>query len=127
MRSTKPLTPGEQRDIDDFLYLAEDSLHQAATTDSVDELSAILSKGDNNLLEMLKRVRGLDPANAKALQLTHDAAGLYASKARTQLAANKPADAFRLVVEGQNFEHNRELFRLKQSICERDAAVCAGN
>ena len=124
---SKPLTPAQQRDIEDFLYLAEDSLHQAADTSSVEELSAILSKGDNNLLALLKRVRGLDPANAKALQLTSDAAGVYASKARAQLAANKLADAFTLVVEGQNFEHNRELFRLKQAICARNAAVCAGN
>lgn len=123
----KPLTPEQQRDVDDFLYLAQDALQQAKSANTSEDLSAIMAKGDNNLLELLKRVRGLDPANAKALKLTSEAADIYASKARAQLAANKLADAFRLVVEGQNFQHNRALLRLKQDICSRDASICAGD
>jgi serine/threonine protein kinase len=123
----KPLTPVQQRDIDDFLYLAENALHQAANAQSVQEVSAILLNGDNSVHALLKSVRELDPSNAKALKLTSDAAHVYASAARSLLNANRLTDAFMLVGEGQTFQHTRELLRIKRDICSRDAAVCASN
>jgi serine/threonine protein kinase len=120
----KPLTPEQRRDIDDYLYLGQAALRQAANTSSADELTALLSRGDNNLLQLLKRVRELDPSNAQALQLTSDAASLFEDRARALLSADRPADALRLVIEGQSFAHTHELFRLKRTLCRRNAELC---
>ncbi len=123
--NAKPLTPEQQRDIEDFLYLATDALHQAASTQSLSDLSAILARGDNNVLALLRRVRALDPTNAQAIKLASDAAQLYAARARAELSANRPADALRLVTEGQTFLHTRDLLRIRRTICARSSAVCA--
>jgi predicted Ser/Thr protein kinase len=120
----KPLTPEQHRDIDDYLYLGEAALRQAGNTRSADEITALLSRGDNNLLELLKRVRELDPANAQALKLTSDAASLFNDRAEALLAAGRPADALRLVLEGQSFAHTYELFQLKRTLCRRNAELC---
>jgi predicted Ser/Thr protein kinase len=120
----KPLTEEQRRDIDDYLYLGKAALRQAGNTRSADELTALLSRGDNNLLELLKRVRELDPANGQALQLTTDAAGLFEDRAQAMLSADRPADALRLVIEGQSFAHTYELFRLKRTLCRRNAELC---
>ena len=120
----KLLTPDQRRDIDDYLYLAQAALRQAGNTHSPDELIALLSRGDNNLLELLKRVRELDPANAQALQLTSDAASLFEDRAGALQSAGRSADALRLVIEGQRFAHTHELFRLKRTICGSDAEIC---
>jgi serine/threonine protein kinase len=120
----KPLTPEQRRDIDDYLYLGQAALRQAGNARTADELTALLSRGDNNLLELLKRVRDLDPSNAQASQLTSDAASLFEDRARVLLSAERPADALRLVIEGQRFSHTHELFRLKRTVCHRDAALC---
>jgi serine/threonine protein kinase len=122
----QPLTAEQRRDIDDYLYLGKATLQQAGNTRSSDELIALLSRGDNNLLDMLKRVRGLDPANAQAQKLTQDAASLFEDRARALLNANRPADSLRLVVEGQSFAHTYELFRLKRSICRTNTELCRG-
>jgi serine/threonine protein kinase len=120
----KPLTPEQRRDIDDYLYLGGAALRQAGNTRSADEITALLSRGDNNLLELLKRVRELDPSNAQALQLTSDAASLFEDRAQALLSADRPADALRLVIEGQSFAHTHELFRLKRTLCRRNAELC---
>jgi hypothetical protein len=120
----RPLTPDQLRDIEDYLYLARAALQQAGNSRSAEELSALLSKGDNNLLELLKRVRELDPANAQAVNMTTEATGLYENRASVMLDAHRPADALKLVLEGQNFGHTHELFRLKRSICRHNAALC---
>jgi hypothetical protein len=120
----KLLTPEQHRDIDDYLYLGEAALRQAGNTRSADELTALLSRGDNNLLELLKRVRELDPANAQALQLTSDAASLFENRAEALLTAGRPAEALRLVLEGQSFAHTYELFQLKRTLCRRNAELC---
>jgi predicted Ser/Thr protein kinase len=120
----KPLTPEQHRDIDDYLYLGEAALRQAGNTRSADELTALLSRGDNNLLELLKRVRELDPANAQALELTSDAASLFNDRAEALLTAGRPADALRLVLEGQRFAHTYDLFQLKRTLCRRNAELC---
>jgi len=120
----KLLTPEQRRDIDDYLYLGQAALRQAGNARSADELTALLSKGDNNLLELLKRVRELDPSNRQALQLTSDAASLFEDRAQAMLSADRPADALRLVIEGQNFAHTHELFRLKRTLCRRNAELC---
>jgi predicted Ser/Thr protein kinase len=121
---TKPLTQDQRRDIDDYLYLGREALQQAANMRSVEELSALLSKGDNNLLELLRRVRELDPSNAQALKMTAEATHLYENRASVMLDSNRPADSLKLVLEGQNFTHTHELFRLKRAICRRNAALC---
>jgi serine/threonine protein kinase len=123
----KPLQPEQQRDIDDELYLAKDALAQGAKANSVDDMTAILSSGVNNLHDLLRSIREMDPSNVQALNLTSDAAHTYATFARTELDANKLPDAFKLVTEGQQFEHDRELLQIRQEICHRSAAVCAGN
>lgn len=120
----KPLTQEQRRDIDDYLYLGEAALRQAGNARSADELTALLSRGDNNLLELLKRVRELDPSNAQALQLTSDAASLFEDRARALLSADRPADALRLVIEGQRFAHTHELFRLERTLCPSNAELC---
>lgn len=118
------LSADQKRDIDDFLYLSKINLQQAANAKSPEELSAILSKGDNNLLDLLKRIRGLQPANPQALQMTEQATRLYADKVRTLLGAQKPEEAMRMLREGQSFLHTLELFRLKRQICGSTPAVC---
>ncbi|MFL6601513.1 MAG: serine/threonine-protein kinase [Steroidobacteraceae bacterium] len=120
----KPLTPEQRRDIEDYLYLGQAALRQAGNTHSADELIALLSRGDNNLLELLKRVRELDPSNAQALQLTSEAAGLFEERARALWGADRLADALRLVTEGQRFAHTHELFRLRRSVCHHNAELC---
>jgi serine/threonine protein kinase len=120
----KPLTPEQRRDIDDYLYLGEAALRQADNTRTADELTALLSKGDNNLLELLKRVRELDPANAQALKLTSGAASLFEDRAQALLIAGRPAEALRLVLEGQSFAHTYDLFQLKRTLCRRNAELC---
>lgn len=120
----KPLTQEQRRDIDDYLYLGQAALQQAGNTRSADELTALLSKGDNNLLELLKRVRELEPSNRQALQLTTDAASLFEDRAQAMLSADRPADALRLVIEGQSFAHTYPLFRLKRTLCRQNAELC---
>jgi serine/threonine protein kinase len=120
----QPLTEEQRRDIDDYLYLGKAALRQAGNTRSADELTALLSRGDNNLRELLKRVRELDPANVQALQLTSDAASLFEDRAQALLSADRPVDALRLVIEGQSFAHSYELFRLKRTLCRRNAELC---
>jgi serine/threonine protein kinase len=118
------LSPEQHRDIDDYLYLGEAALRQAGNTSSADEITALLSRGDNNLLELLKRVRELDPANAKALELTTDAASLFEDRAQALLTAGRPEEALRLVLEGQRFAHTYDLFQLKRTLCRRNAELC---
>jgi serine/threonine protein kinase len=120
----QPLTQEQRRDIDDYLYLGQAALRQAGNARSAGELTALLSRGDNNLLELLKRVRELDPSNARALQLTSDAASLFEDRARALLSADRPGDALRLVIEGQSFAHTHELFRLKRTLCRHNAELC---
>jgi hypothetical protein len=120
----KPLTDEQRREVDDYLYLGQAALRQAGNTHSADEITALLSAGDNNLLQLLRRVRELDPSNAKALELTSDAASLFEDRAQALLSAGRPADALRLVIEGQSFAHTHELFRLKRTLCSRNTAVC---
>jgi hypothetical protein len=72
----------------------------------------------------LKSVRELDPSNRQALQLTSDAASLFEDRAQALLSADRPADALRLVIEGQSFAHTHELFRLKRTVCHRNAELC---
>jgi serine/threonine protein kinase len=120
----KQLTQEQRRDIDDYLYLGQAALQQAGNTRSADELTALLSKGDNNLLELLKRVRELEPSNRQALQLTTDAASLFEDRAQAMLSADRPADALRLVIEGQSFAHTYPLFRLKRTLCRQNAELC---
>jgi hypothetical protein len=121
---TLPLTQDQHRDIDDYLYLGRQALQQAANARSAEELSALLSKADNNLLELLKRVRELDPSNEQALRMTDEATRLYENRASVMLDANRPADSLKLVLEGQNFAHTHELFRLKRAICRQNLALC---
>jgi hypothetical protein len=120
------LTPDASSEIADDLYMARAGLRQAAATDSPLELSAVLSEGNNSVLDYLKRLYALQPSNPNALKLRHDATQLYAEKARALLSANHPADALTLVLKGQAIQHTLELFRLKREICSRDAAVCGG-
>ncbi|HEY3786489.1 MAG TPA: serine/threonine-protein kinase [Steroidobacteraceae bacterium] len=122
-----PITAEQRHDIDDYLYLAQEALRQAANARNDEDRSAILSKGDNNLLDLLKGLRGLEPSNAQALQLTDDATHLYENRARALLEANQLPEALRLVLEGQKFEHTRTLFELKRTICRRDVPLCRGH
>jgi serine/threonine protein kinase len=119
-----PLTEEQRRDIEDYLYLGKAALRQAGTARSTDEITALLSSGDNNLLELLKRVRELDPSNEQAAQLTRDAASLFEDRARELLSADRPTEALRLVIQGQSFAHTYQLFRLKRTVCRRSAEIC---
>jgi serine/threonine protein kinase len=121
---SQPLNDDQRHEIDDWLYLSGIALKQAAGAQTTDEIETLLSKGANNLHDLLTAVRQLDPGNAQALQLTADAAHAYADFARAQLSRNNQAEALRLVSDGQKFEHTRELLRLRQDICRRDAAAC---
>jgi len=81
-----------------------------------------MSKGANNLHDMLYTVRQLDPAKPEALRLTDTAAQAFAPYARSLLASNKLADAHQMIVEGQRFENTRDLLRLRQDLCRRSPA-----
>ncbi|HET9389314.1 MAG TPA: serine/threonine-protein kinase [Steroidobacteraceae bacterium] len=122
-----PLTAEQRHDIDDDLYLAHESLRQAANARTDEDRSALLSTGANNLLDLLKSVRGLEPSNGQALQLTDDAAHLYENRARALLDSNRLPDALRLVLEGQRFEHTRALFEIRRTICRRNPPLCSGH
>ena len=123
---SRPLSAEQRRDIDELLYLSKDALSQANHARSADEFSAIMSRGANNMHDMLTSIRQIDGANPQALGLTSEAAQAYASYARAQITTNNLADAYRLVLEGQNFEHTRELLRLRQDVCRRSPAICSG-
>jgi tRNA A-37 threonylcarbamoyl transferase component Bud32 len=120
----QPLNADQQHEVEDVLYLAGEALTQAKRARSPQDFSAIMSNGANNVHDMLMTVRMLDPANARALQLTDEAAQAYAQFARAQVDASKPADAYQLVLEGQKFQHTRELLRLRQDICRRSPSTC---
>src|SRR5262249_35472568 len=119
----KSITAEQRRDIEDYLYLGPAALKQAHNTGTTDELRTPLATGDNNLLEMLKRVRDLEPANSQALKMTDEAATLFEDRAQALIKANRPADALRLVVEGQSFKHSFGLFRLKRTLCSRNTEL----
>jgi serine/threonine protein kinase len=118
------LSDEQKRDIEDYLYLGKINLQQAANARSPEDLSALLSRGDNNLMDLLKRIRGLQPANSQAIQMTESATQLYAAKVRTLLAAHEPAAALGLVREAQRFRHTLELFRLRRQICSSSPVTC---
>jgi serine/threonine protein kinase len=119
------LSADQKRDVDDYLYLAQQAIDQATRSTSADELSLILSKGDNNLLELLTQIRTLDPLNAKALDLTAEAARLYEKRARALESAHQLPQALKMVLEGQSFQHNFGLFRVKRELCSRQLGLCA--
>lgn len=125
--SSEPVSEAECRQVDDTLFLSSDTLKQAAGAQTTDEMEALLSKGANNLHDMLTRVLQCNPNNVQAKQIISQTAHTYAGRARAQLEGNEPALALRLVSDGQNFEHTLELLRLRQAICRRDPAACATN
>jgi serine/threonine protein kinase len=122
----QPLTAEQHHEIDDLLYLGKDALNQAKGVQSADEMISLLSKGANNLHDILMTVRELDPSNPQALQMTDDAARAYAGFARSKQGSNRLEDAFKLITEGQKFEHTRELLRLRQDLCRTSPEVCRG-
>lgn len=121
----RPLSEDQRHAVDDVLYLAGEALAQAQQAPSAREFSAIMSTGANNMHDMLMAVRTMDPANSRALQLTTASAGAYARYARAQIDHDQLADAYRLVREGQRFEHTRELLRLRNEVCRLSPKVCA--
>jgi hypothetical protein len=120
----QPLDTPQQHEIEDVLYLAGEALTQARHMRKVDDFSSIMLTGANNVHEMLSTVRTMDPANARALKMTDDSADAYADLARAQIAAGRLDDAFRMVLEGQKFEHTRALLRLRQDVCSRSPPIC---
>jgi hypothetical protein len=124
---TAALTPEQHQELDDVIYLVKEAVAQARRAQTADEFIAIMSKGANNVHEMLSSVRSMDPGNSQAVQLTGEAAQAYGDRARMELAANRLDGALQLVNEGQRFEHTRELLRLRQTICRRSPAVCANS
>jgi serine/threonine protein kinase len=120
----QPLTTEQQREVEDVLYLANESLTQARHARNTDDFSSIMLKGANNVHEMLTTVRTMDPANSRALKMTGEAAEAYADLARTQIAASRLDDAYQMVLEGQKFAHTRSLLRLRQDICSRSPPIC---
>ncbi|HWW21106.1 MAG TPA: hypothetical protein VNZ06_09905, partial [Steroidobacteraceae bacterium] len=120
----EPVTEAQCRQIGDTLFLSADALKQASSMASTDEVEALLSKGANNLHDMLTQVLQCNPDNAQAKQIISQAARAYAGLARARLQQNDTAQALRLVTDGQNFEHNLQLLRLKQGICRRDPKIC---
>jgi serine/threonine protein kinase len=114
-------------EIDDSLYEGEQALKQAGTAQSTDEVEALLLDGVNNLHEILARVRQIDPSNPQTLKLTSQAAHAFAGLARAQLERNNQPLALRLVSDGQQFQHNLELLRLRHRICSQDAQSCRAN
>jgi serine/threonine protein kinase len=118
------LAPLAKDQIDDSLYEAGQALKQAAAAQSTDEVESVLLNGANNLHEILASIRQADPTNALTLKLTSQAAHLFAQLARVQLQRNDQIQALRLVSDGQLFEHNLELLRLRHGICSRGAQLC---
>ena len=124
----QPLTPEQQRDIDDKLYLANQSLEQAKTAQSAADVAYLLSEGANNVNDLLSNVLTIDPTNEQAQRLKDATAHLYWSNARALFAQHKLADAMKLVGYGTKVvPESRELFRLKRDICDSDASACAAN
>jgi serine/threonine protein kinase len=118
------LAPLTKDQIADSLYEAEQALKQAAAAQSTDEVESLLLNGANNLHEILASIRQADPTNAPALKLTSEAAHIFAQLTRVQLQRNDQTEALRLVSDGQQFEHNLELLRLRHGICSRDTQLC---
>jgi serine/threonine protein kinase len=110
--------------VDDSLYEGGQLLKQAATARSTDEVESMLINGPNNLHEILARIRQNDPTNAGALKLSAQAAHAFAGLARLQMEHDKPVEALRLVSDGQQFEHDFELWRLQRRICSQNPEVC---
>jgi serine/threonine protein kinase len=119
-----PLTKEE---IDDSLYEGGQALKQAVGAQSTDEVEALLLNGANNLHEILARVRQIDSTNPQALELTRQAAEIFAGLARLQLERKHHTEALRLVSDGQQFQHTFELLRLRHRICSQDAEACRAN
>jgi serine/threonine protein kinase len=120
----QPLDAAQQHEVEDVLYLAGQSLEQARHVRNVDDFSSIMLTGANNVHEMLSTVRTMDPSNARALKMSDDSADAYAELARTQIAAGRLDDAYRMVLEGQKFQHTRALLRLRQDVCSRSPPIC---
>ena len=60
----------------------------------------------------------------RSLELTSAAASLFEDRGQALLTAGRPAEALRLVLEGQSFAHTYELFQLKRTLCRRNAELC---
>jgi hypothetical protein len=111
-------------EIDDSLYEGAQALKQAGAAQTTDEVEALLLNGVNNLHEILARIRQIDASNPQMLKLTSEAAHTFAALARAQQDQGHRAEALRLVSDGQQFEHDLELLRLRHRICGEQAALC---
>jgi serine/threonine protein kinase len=116
-----------KEEIDDSLYEGAQALKQADSAPTSDEVEALLLNGVNNLHEILARVRQIDPENRQMLALTAQAAHTFAGLARAQLDRDHRGEALRMVSDGQQFQHNLELLRLRQRICGHDQDACRAN
>jgi serine/threonine protein kinase len=122
----RKLTPAQQREVDDDLYLAKDSLSGAQLSEQAEELAYVLSEGANNVNQILDSVLEIDPGNAQALAMKSDIANLYTQKARLEMNAGHTTVAATLIRNGRKAEpSNRELFRLQQQLCSPNPSVCA--
>ena len=121
----KKLTLEQQREVDDDLFLAKDSLQSADVTGPAEQLAYVLSEGANNVNQILDSVLEKDPGDAKALAMKSDIANLYTQKARLEMNAGHAAVAATLIRNGRKAEpSNRELFRLQQEVCDQNPVAC---
>jgi serine/threonine protein kinase len=126
--STAPPTPEQQRSIDDYMVLAQDSMGTATAAKSIEDLKYLLSDGPNNVNEAVAAVLLIDPSNREALKLKAEAAELYATRAQVLLGQGKTDQALDLVRYGrQMLPGSQELFRLEQKVCRAQALAVAQN
>jgi len=120
-----PLTEAQKADVADSLYIADETLADAKQAKTLDDLSYLLSEGANNLNQVLDHVLSLEPSNMHAIKLKAAAVDLYAQHARELIRQQKLKEAARLVGFGMKIiPTSRDLFRLKNEICDEDAVAC---
>jgi serine/threonine protein kinase len=118
------LTADQQQEIDDYIALAKDYMHDATPSTRIEDLKYILSDGPNSVNDILNAVLKVNPAHQEALRLKADAANLYAERARVLTGEHRVTEALDLVRYGrQVLPASQELFRLEQSICRMDAVA----
>ncbi len=118
------LTPQQQQEIEDSLWLARDYLKEAKVTMSPEDLEYVLSEGANSVNQILDGVRAIDPGNLAARDLKQQAANLYARKARELINARKFDRANELIQQGRKVSYTVNLYRLEQELCAKHAPAC---
>jgi hypothetical protein len=120
----RKLTPAQRQEVEDSMFLANESMRDARAATSADQLSYLLSEGANNVNQILDSVLAVDPDNPEALQMKAAGADLYAQKARELRHDGNNGEAVAMIRFGRKMADNRDLYRMEQEMCQTDARLC---